>query len=868
MKKKYNIKNQEKKIYNFWTKNNIFNPEKKNKKKIFSIIMPPPNITGNLHIGHAFQQTIMDIIIRYNKMIGKNTLWLMGTDHAGIATQIIVENNLKKKKIKYNKKKLIKELWKWKKKQEKKIYKQTKLIGSSIYWKKTCFSLNKNFSYAVNKVFIKLFNDKLIYKSKKIVFWDTKIKTVISDLEIIKKKKIVKKYYIKFKIFKSKKNIIISTTKPEMLLGITSIIINIHKFKKYKKKYKYLINPINNNLIKIKIINNNKEKFKYIKIIPGHNFKDFKIAKKYNIFILNIFNKNGTLKKKSEIINYNKKNNKYLNLNNPKWIINLNIKKIKKKIINFLYKKKIIEKIKYKKKNIKYSNKSNSIILPLITNQWYIKIKHLSKKAIETIKKKKIIFYPSKYKKLFFSWIKNIKDWCISRQIYWGHKIPIYYDDKKNIYTGYNKKQISKKNKIPIKKIKQEKGVLDTWFSSSLWSFACLGWPKKTINFKLFHPLNLVVSGFDIIFFWITRMIIMTLYTIKIKKINQIPFKKVFITGLIKDENGKKMSKSLGNVIDLEDILNGISLKKLIKKRTSNLINEKNKKKIKINTINKFPNGIKSNQIDVLRFALAYNSTSNLNINFNLNQLKNAYNYCNKLWNIFIYIKKIYKKKIILKKKKIKKLSLIEHWILYKFIKLTKKYKKLIKIFYFNNICKILFNFLKKDFSDWYLESLKHINKKNIYKKKIFLFFIIEKILNISHPITPFITEYIWQKISGNNFKNKKSILFNKIINYNYFRKEKKLINIFNIIQKIIKYIRKYKKKNKKKISKIILIGLNLIEKKIFIKNKYIFKIINIKKIFFINKNIFKKYININKKNNFLKIKKNINLHKYKLYIY
>ncbi len=850
MKNKYKLFNKEKKIYNYWKKNNLFKPKIKTKKKNFSIIMPPPNITGNLHIGHAFQQTIIDFIVRYNKLNNKNVIWLMGTDHAGIATQILVENYIKKKKNK-KKIKIINEIWKWKKKYEKKINKQTESMGSLVDWSRTCFSLNKKFTYAVKTAFIKLYNNNLIYKKKKIINWDIKLQKVVSNLEINIKKKKIKKFYIKFKLFKINKYIIIKIKEPEKILGITYILTN-----NINNKYinKYLINPITNKLIKIIYYNFSKKKNKYKAIIPGHNKKHYNLSQKKKLNIINIYNKKGIINK-CIIYTYKFIKIKVINFNKLKFKKKINYLLVRKKIINLFKKKKIIYKIKKEINSIKLSNKSNSIILNILIDQWYLKTSILSKNSIEIIKNNKINFYPKKYKKLFYSWINNTKDWCISRQIYWGHKIPIWYDLKnKKEYVGYNIKDIKKKySNVNTEKLIQDKNVLDTWFSSSLWTFASLGWPKKTKEFNLFHPISLVISGFDIMFFWIIKMIIMTSYLIKNKNKPQIPFKKVFITGLIKDENGKKMSKSLGNVINLSDLIKGITLKKLIKKRTKNLLKENNINSIIKNTKKYFPNGIKKNNIDTIRFTLFSMITTTLNINFNLNKLIYGYNFCNKLWNVsFLILNNMIniKKNINKFKKKIKinKLNLIEKWIIYKFNKLFKNYKNNIKLFKLNLIHNLIFNFLKKNFCNWYIEIIKLIDL-NIYNKN-FLFIIFKKILIIYHPITPYITEYIWLKFNNNSILNERINKFKININNLYYYKK-----IFDIFKNIIILIRKIKKK----INKIFILNIkNLNIKKIIKNNINIFNIINIKKVYFGKKKNFLKLSNKNKFSKIILIKKNI----------
>ncbi len=865
MHNRYNPNYFEKIIYKLWEKNNTFYTKKNNKKiNNFSIIMPPPNITGNLHIGHAFQQIIMDIIIRYKKMKGKNTTWIMGTDHAGIATQILVEKKINVLNKTISDKYLLSEIWKWKKKYEKKIHKQTKILGSSVDWSKIHFTLDKYFSYAVKKAFIKLYKNNLIYKTKKIVHWDKKARTVLSDLEINNKKTILKNWYIKYPLQnKKKKYLVIATTRPETILGDVALAVH-PKDKRYINYInKKVINPLNNNIIQV--ISDDYIKPQKgtgcMKITPAHDFHDFDIAQRHKLNMINILNLNGTIKKKSDLYNYKGKKitSNTINLNNNAKLINLNTKKVRKKIIKILKKKKLLKKIEKVKSTIPYSNKTNCVIEPILTNQWYIKMSSLSLKAIDYIKQDKIIFYPNKYKKICLSWMYNIKDWCISRQIKWGHKIPIWYNKKKEIFIGLNKKDIKTKYKhIKINELKQEKSVLDTWFSSSLYSFVCLGWPKKNNNkFKNFYPISLVVSGFDIIFFWISRMIMMSLYLTK-----KIPFKKVFITGLIRDEKGAKMSKSIGNVIDPLDLIKGISLNELIHKRTKNLINKNNIKKIKLNTKKTFPNGIKPHGIDALRFMLASINTPNIKINLNLNILKNSYHFCNKLWNACRYIYQNIKPP---KKIKIHFSSLVDQWIINKINYLIIRYKKYLYSYRTDLLCKEIFIFIKYHFCDWYIEFIKI--KKNNHQ----VLFIIHKILKFIHPITPFITEFIWQKFT----KHKLIISKNQLLSKEPFpciikHINKKNIKIISLIKKIIIISRKIKSKNLNKLINLYIFNIPLDIKQILYQNKCLFKISSsyINKIFLFHK--IKNLTNLKKKVKINKIffrKKKIFYHKEKYFL-
>ncbi|MFI4819188.1 MAG: valine--tRNA ligase [Enterobacterales bacterium] len=871
MKKKYNYKNIEKNLYKEWEKNGYFKPNNKLNES-YCIILPPPNITGSLHIGHAFQHTIMDILIRYNRMKGKNTLWKMGTDHAGIATQILVEKKIyieEGKSIKdYNRKNFINKIWEWKEKYGNKISNQIRRLGSSVDWNKERFTMDDKMSFSVKTVFIKLYNDNLIYRGNRLVNWDPKLKTAISDLETEYRYSYKNTWYIRYFLYNYEctdegfNYLVVYTTRPETIFGDSALAVN-PKDKRYKNLIgKFVLIPIINKIIPIigdYYVNINKGTG-CVKITPAHDFNDYEVGNRNSLPIINIFNKECKILKKAKI--FYKKNIfiKQLYRNIPYQYIGLDRFIARKKIIYEFYKLKILVKIKLNNSKIPYSNRSNVIIEPMLTKQWYVRTKNIAKLGIETVKKGNIKFIPKKYENLYFNWMKNIKDWCISRQLLWGHRIPSWYDSKKNIYVGYDENDIRIKYKLKKEIILyQDKDVMDTWFSSCLWIFSSLGWPKNTKDLSIFYPTNVVVSGFDIIFFWIARIIMLSMYLIKDKNGKpQIPFKKVFITGLIKDEKGKKMSKSKGNVIDPIDIIDGISLKDLIKKRTRNMINPKLSKKIIYQTKKKFPFGIKSYGIDALRFTMTSISSNSNNIKFDFKRLEGYRNFCNKLWNASRFVILNIKNNNFNSYKKNKKLSLFDKWILVLLNKTIKKFNFYLNNYRFDLASEIIYEFIWNQFCDWYIEFVKKLIKfkkeYNLINTKNTLIKVLKKILCLLHPIIPFITEYIWKYIKNINNVNFNSIMLEKFPSYNKKLIDKKPLVYLNLIKKIIIIIRKIKydiKIQKKENLFLIIKNISKLSFKIIKKNiKIIKSFTKIKDIIFLlNKNkepiSFKKSIGI-----------------------
>ncbi|XRY30866.1 MAG: valine--tRNA ligase [Buchnera aphidicola (Tetraneura akinire)] len=776
MKTKFVPKNIESYLYDFWEKKKFFSPNYKNEEGNFCIVIPPPNITGELHMGHAFQQTLMDIIIRYQRIKGKNTFWQTGTDHAGIATQVLIEKKffkLKENRKENNKKKLIKKIWEWKKKLNFKINNQMRCLGNSIDWSKERFTLDKDMSIAVRKSFIKLYKNKLIYKSKKLSNWDVSLRTVISDLEVEYRQVSSKMWNICYPIVKDNINneqefLVISTTRPETLFG--DVAISVHPNDIRYKKYigKFVCVPLTNRIVPI-ISDNEIDVNKgtgCVKITPAHDFKDYEIAKRNNLPMINIFKKNGKLRSSLQFFDSHGDQLFDVNFFIPLIFKNLNRYELRKKVIFEINKLGLLKEEKIIQNVVPYGDRTGTIIEPMLTDQWYLNTKPLSILAIKSVKKGNIQFIPDKYKNVFFSWMENINDWCISRQLWWGHQIPVWYDEKNNIYVGNDENEIREKYKISKDiTLTQEKDVLDTWFSSGLWCFASLGWPKQTDLFKNFYPTDVLVTGFDIIFFWVSRMILLSTYLVKDKCGNsQVPFKKVIVTGLIRDEFGKKMSKSQGNVIDPLDIIHGISLSDLIKKRTKFISNKETIQSISNFIKFNFPNGIEAFGTDSLRFYFSFLSTPKQDINWNYSRLKFCKNFCTKLWNasrfVFIYIKEI---NINTENKKIN-LSFPDQWILIELNELIKKYDFEMKNYRFDVVAQNLYDFFWNKFCDWYLEFSKiiRINQKKIelegtrYSlKKVLL-----AILILLHPIIPYITEYIWKEMKKiDSVHDKESIL-------------------------------------------------------------------------------------------------------------
>ena len=728
MDKTYYPTEIEEKWVKIWSERKVKNEDS---KESFSQVIPPPNVTGTLHMGHSFQYAIMDFYTRYNHMSGKDAHWQVGSDHAGIATQMVVENNLAKKEITRNdlgREKFLEEVWSWKNYSEEKITSQIKRLGSTVDWDKYRFTLDDGFNEAVIKAFVELHRKNKIYRGYRLVNWDPALKTAVSDLEVVRQEKDGLLWHIQYPIENSNDYITVATTRPETMFGDMAIAVN-PKDERYKSLIgKNVVLPFVGR--KLPIIGDEYVDIEFgtgcLKITPGHDFNDYDIGKKYALHEVEGVVKTSDVPSDFKPINiFN--DDAWSNNNVPEPFSNLDLFKVRKLVVEKLIELDLLVKEEKHHVSVPRGERSNIVIEPKLSHQWYVKTAEMASKANDAVNKGEIKFHPENWIKTYFNWMNNIEDWCISRQIWWGHRIPAWYDDEGTVYVGYDETETREHYKLDNRKLSQDNDVLDTWFSSSLWPFASMGWPNDTEDYKKHFPTSLLVTGFDIIFFWVARMMMMSL-----EFTNQIPFKDVYVTGLIRDENGQKMSKSKGNVIDPLDLVYGISADDLVKKRTSNLMQEGKAEKIERKTRNQFPNGIESYGTDALRMTFYSLATHTKDISFELGRLKGYRNFCTKIWNAARFINgypdgnKIFEPS-----------NDIDNWIEKEFKKSSERIKKNIQEYRLDFAINEVYEFFWSKFCDVYIEECKKTgDTKNLRP-------MLQKILVMMHPFAPFITEEI-----------------------------------------------------------------------------------------------------------------------------
>ncbi len=728
MDKRYNPIEVEEKWVDIWSKEILTN---KDAKETFSQVIPPPNVTGTLHMGHSFQYAIMDFYTRYNHMSGKKAHWQVGTDHAGIATQLVVENNLAKESIDrkdIGRDKFIDEVWKWKDFSENKIQSQIKRLGCSVDWNKYRFTFDERFTKAVNKAFIDLYRKDKIYRGYRLVNWDPSLKTAVSDLEVVRQEKKGLIWHINYPIEDSNDYITVATTRPETLFGDMAIAVNPNDSRYKSMIGKYALLPFVNR--KLPIIGDEYVDMDFgtgcLKITPGHDFNDYEIGKKYNLH-----EKDGTVFTSKNINDFKPINifndDAWTNENVPEPFNDLDRFKVRKLAIKELDELKLLVKEEEYDISVPRGERSNIVIEPRLSNQWYVKTSEMAKKANKEVKDENIKFHPENWVKTYFNWMDNIEDWCISRQIWWGHRIPAWYDEEGNIYVGESEDDIRNHYKLNDIELTQDEDVLDTWFSSSLWPFGSLGWPENTEDLKDFFPTSLLVTGFDIIFFWVARMMMMS-----IEFTGKIPFKDVYVTGLIRDENGQKMSKSKGNIIDPIDLIYGISVNDLVKKRTSNLMQEGIAEKIEKKTRKQFPNGIESYGTDALRMTFFSLATHTKDISFEFGRLKGYRNFCTKIWNAARFIDRYPNER-----DSFKSLNQNDKWIYEEFQKMKEQINKNILDYRLDFAVNEIYEFFWNKFCDIYIEECKKSGNTSNLRP------LLREILHVFHPFAPFITEEI-----------------------------------------------------------------------------------------------------------------------------
>lgn len=734
MDKTYQPQQLEDHWYRTWEERGYFAPQGEGDP--YCIVIPPPNVTGRLHMGHGFQHAIMDALTRYHRMLGRQALWQVGTDHAGIATQMVVERQLNAEnssRQEIGREAFVERVWDWKEESGGIITQQLRRMGSSLDWSRERFTMDEQLSSVVEKVFIDLYDEGLIYRGNRLVNWDPQLHTAISDLEVISEEEDGFLWHFNYPLADGDGHLTVATTRPETMLGDTAVAVHPDD-----ERYKALIGqdillPLTNRRIPIIADDYVDREFGTgcVKITPAHDFNDYEMGKRHDLEIINVFTPDAKINDEA-----------------PEAYQGMDRFEARKQIVADMEAANLLDKIEPHKLKVPRGDRSGVVIEPYLTHQWYVSIQSLADPAIEAVENGDIEFVPKNWENTYFAWMRNIQDWCISRQLWWGHRIPAWYDDQDNVYVGTDEQAVREKYQLADDlALRQDEDVLDTWFSSGLWTFSTLGWPDDREYFDRFHPTDVLVTGFDIIFFWVARMIMMTL-----KFTGEIPFKKVYITGLVRDEHGQKMSKSKGNILDPIDLIDGISLDELVEKRTADMMQTHIKQKIEKHTRDSFPDGIVGYGTDALRYTFYSLASTGRDIKFDIGRMEGFRNFCNKIWNAARYVFMNTEDKPVASAPSPDQLSVADRWIMSRFQRTAQTMAEAMENYRFDIASQTLHEFVWNEYCDWYVELSKPVlwnedaDPDAAAATRYVLLSVLEGSLRLLHPFMPFITEEIWQK--------------------------------------------------------------------------------------------------------------------------
>ena len=737
MDKAYTPGDIERRIYERWETSGAFAPSGDGEP--YCIALPPPNVTGTLHMGHAFQHTLMDALTRWHRMRGYSALWQSGTDHAGIATQMVVERQLKAEgssRLDLGREKFLERMWAWKEKSGGTITRQMRRLGDSVDWSRDTFTMNPELSRGVTEEFVRLHEEGLIYRGKRLVNWDPVLLTAVSDLEVESEEENGSLWHIRYPlkdgIAAGVGYLVVATTRPETMLGDTAVAVNPDDERYRELVGKQLELPLTGRTIPVIADSYVDAAFGSgcVKITPAHDFNDYEVGQRHNLPQINIFTPTAKINENGGV---------YAGLDRFD---------ARKKIVADLEAAGLIEKIEAHKLKVPRGDRTHAVIEPYLTDQWYVKVETLAAPALKAVEDGRTRFYPENWTKTYYEWMRNIKDWCISRQLWWGHRIPAWYDETGKIYVGRDEAEVRRKHSIaPGVALRQDEDVLDTWFSSALWPFSTLGWPDATPELRKFYPTNVLITGFDIIFFWVARMMMMGL-----KFMGDVPFRHVYITGLIRDERGEKMSKSKGNVLDPMDIVDSIGIEDLVAKRTSGLMQPQMKERIEKNTRKQFPDGIAAYGTDALRFTMASLAGVSRDINFDMARVAGYRNFCNKLWNAARFVLMTVEGQGDLAGEA--ELSVADRWIVSRFAATLRELDTTLRDYRFDLAVSAVYEYTWYEFCDWYLELTKPVLQSETATEaqkrgtRRTLVTMLEALLRALHPLIPFITEEIWQRVN------------------------------------------------------------------------------------------------------------------------